>query len=87
VREGAFYGWPWFYIGGNQDPRHAGEESALRNRVSVPDVLLQPHSASMELTFYDGGQFPAEYRGDIFAATELISSSNRISARANFFTL
>jgi hypothetical protein len=68
VREGAFYGWPWFYIGGNQDPRHAAEEAALRNRVSVPDVLLQPHSASMEMTFYDGGQFPAEYRGDIFAA-------------------
>ena len=38
VRERAFYGWPWFYIGGNQDPRHAGEQDALRNRVSVPDV-------------------------------------------------
>src|SRR6516225_8871518 len=68
VREGAFYGWPWFYIGGNQDPRHVGEEAALRNRVSVPDVLLQPHSASMEMAFYDRDQFPAEYRGDIFAA-------------------
>jgi len=68
VREGAFYGWPWFYIGGNEDPRRAGEEPTLRQRVSVPDVLLQPHSASMELTFYNSGQFPAEYRGDIFAA-------------------
>jgi glucose/arabinose dehydrogenase len=68
VREGAFYGWPWFYIGGNEDPRRAGEQPALRSRVTVPDVLLQPHSASMELTFYNSGQFPAEYRGDIFAA-------------------
>jgi glucose/arabinose dehydrogenase len=68
VREGAFYGWPWFYIGGNEDPRRAGEQPTLRNGVSVPDVLLQPHSASMEMTFYDGAQFPAEYRGDIFAA-------------------
>jgi glucose/arabinose dehydrogenase len=68
VREGAFYGWPWFYIGANEDPRHAGEQPALRNRVTVPDVLVQPHSASMEMTFYDGAQFPAEYRGDIFAA-------------------
>jgi glucose/arabinose dehydrogenase len=68
VREGAFYGWPWFYIGGNEDPRRAGEQPALRSRVSVPDVLLQPHSASMEMTFYDGGQFPAENRGDVFAA-------------------
>ena len=68
VREGAFYGWPWFYIGGHEDPRRAGEQPALRSRVSVPDVLLQPHSASMEMTFYDGGQFPAENRGDVFAA-------------------
>jgi hypothetical protein len=28
---------------------------------------LQPHNASPEMTFYDGGQFPAEYRGDVFA--------------------
>jgi hypothetical protein len=68
VREGAFYGWPWFYIGGNEDPRRAGEQPGLRSRVSVPDVLLQPHSASMEMTFYNGGQFPAENRGDVFAA-------------------
>jgi glucose/arabinose dehydrogenase len=68
VQEGAFYGWPWFYIGGNEDPRRAGEQPALRNRVSVPDVLLQPHSAPMQMTFYNSGQFPAEYRGDIFVA-------------------
>ena len=36
--------------------------------VIVPDVLLQPHNASLGLTFYDGTQFPAEYRGDLFAA-------------------
>ena len=68
VRAGAFYGWPWFYIGGNEDPRRAGEQPTLRSRVSVPDVLLQPHSASMEMTFYNSDQFPAEYRGDVFAA-------------------
>ena len=68
MRQGAFYGWPWFYIGANEDPRHAGEQPALRSRVTVPDVLVQPHSASMQMTFYDGAQFPAEYRGDIFAA-------------------
>jgi glucose/arabinose dehydrogenase len=68
VRDGAFYGWPWFYIGANEDPRHAGEQPALRSRVLVPDVLVQPHSAPMEMTFYNTAQFPAEYRGDIFAA-------------------
>jgi glucose/arabinose dehydrogenase len=68
MREGAFYGWPWFYIGANEDPRHPGEQPALRSRVAVPDVLLQAHSASMEMTFYNGAQFPAQYRGDILVA-------------------
>jgi len=40
----------------------------LKDKVIVPDVLIQPHSASLQLTFYDGEQFPAQYRGDIFAA-------------------
>jgi glucose/arabinose dehydrogenase len=68
VREGAFYGWPWFYLGDHQDPRHAGERSDLKGKITVPDVLLQAHSASLELTFYNGNAFPAEYRGDGFAA-------------------
>ena len=68
VREGAFYGWPWFYIGNHEDPHHAGERPDLKDEVTVPDVLIQPHSASLGLTFYDGNAFPAEYRGDGFAA-------------------
>lgn len=68
VQEGGFYGWPWYYMGSNQDPRHAGKHPELKGKVLVPDVLLQPHNASLELTFYDGSQFPSEYSGDIFAA-------------------
>ncbi len=68
VREGAFYGWPWFYIGPNEDPRHKGERPDLRDKITVPDVLIQPHSASLGVTFYEGTQFPEEYWGDGFAA-------------------
>ena len=68
VREGGFYGWPWFYLGGHQDPRHVGKRPELKAKVTVPDVLLQAHSASLDLTFYEGNQFPAEYRDDFFAA-------------------
>ena len=68
VREGGFYGWPWYYIGAHQDPRHAGKHPELAAKVIVPDVLLQPHDASLEMLFYEGVQFPAAYRGDIFAA-------------------
>jgi len=68
VREGAFYGWPWYYIGANQDSRHPNARPDLKDRITVPDVLLQAHSASLGMTFYDGAQFPASYRGNIFAA-------------------
>jgi glucose/arabinose dehydrogenase len=68
VKEGAFYGWPWYYIGSNEDPRHTGERPDLKAKVAVPDVLIQPHSASLGLTFYEGSSFPAEYVGDGFAA-------------------
>jgi glucose/arabinose dehydrogenase len=68
VKDGGFYGWPWYYIGGNQDPRHAGKHPELKDKVIVPDVLIQPHNASLQMMFYEGKQFPAEYRGDIFAA-------------------
>ncbi len=67
VREGGFYGWPWWYIGGHQDPRHAGKHPELQSRVIVPDVLLQPHDASLQIAFYRGGKFPQEYASDMFA--------------------
>jgi glucose/arabinose dehydrogenase len=68
VQPGGFYGWPWFYMGKHQDPRHKGKHPELADKVLTPDVLVQSHSASLNLVFYDGEQFPAEYRGDIFAA-------------------
>ena len=68
VERGGFYGWPWFYIGGNYDPKHEGKHPELKSKVIVPDVLVQPHSASLGMAFYDGKQFPKEYSGDAFAA-------------------
>ena len=72
VKEGGFYGWPWYYLGNHEDPRHAGERPDLAGQAIVPDVLLQAHSASLEMVFYTAtngaAAFPAEYRGDIFAA-------------------
>ncbi len=68
VQEGGFYGWPWWYIGAHQDPRHEGKHPELKDKAIVPDVLLQPHNASLEFTFYEADKFPAEYKGDIFAS-------------------
>ncbi len=68
VHPGGFYGWPWFYIGNHPDPHHKGKHPELADKVIVPDVLVQAHSASLNLCFYTGDQFPSEYKGDIFAA-------------------
>jgi glucose/arabinose dehydrogenase len=66
VREGAFYGWPWYYIGGHPEPRLSGARPDLAGHVTVPDVLIQPHSAPLGIAFYAGAQFPPDYRGDAF---------------------
>jgi hypothetical protein len=72
VHEGAFYGWPWYYLGSHEDPRHAGERPDLAGKVTLPDVLFQAHSASLTLAFYDAASgvaaFPREYLGDAFVA-------------------
>ena len=72
VREDGFYGWPWFYYGGPsgglQDPRHPGKHPELQSKVITPDILVNPHFASLEMMFYEGSQFPAEFKGDGFAA-------------------
>jgi glucose/arabinose dehydrogenase len=68
VEDGGFYGWPWWYIGAHQDPRQQGKHPELKEKTIVPDVLLQPHNASLEFTFYQGDKFPNEYDGDIFAS-------------------
>jgi glucose/arabinose dehydrogenase len=92
VKEGGFYGWPWYYMGGHKDPRlpepcangtgpnpqapALTDDRAkdckrvdLASKVITPDVLVQPHMASLEMTFYpSGGGFPKGYDGDGFAA-------------------
>ena len=68
VREGGFYGWPWYYLGAHEDPRRKDERPDLKDKVVTPDVLLQAHSASLQMTFYDGQSFPADYRGHAFSA-------------------
>lgn len=94
VPEGSFFGWPWYYMGGHEDPRlpkpcangtgpnpqlskPLTEEEArdckrvdLSSKVRTPDVLVQPHMASLEMAFYPDHklQFPASYDGGAFAA-------------------
>jgi glucose/arabinose dehydrogenase len=76
IREGAFYGWPYAYLGPNEEPRNQGQRPDLVAKTVAPDVLLSPaHVAAMDVRFYTGKQFPARYRKGAFIA--LRGSSNR----------
>lgn len=81
VQENKYYGWPWYYMGNHEDPRHAGVRPDLAGKATVPDVLLQAHSAALGIAFYTATSgssvFPADYRGDLFVA--LHGSWNRES--------
>ena len=96
VKEGGFYGWPWYYMGEHRDPRldlpcadgtgpnaQAAPLSStaaatcqkvdISSKVITPDVLVQPHMASLEMAFYPehpsaSTAFPSTFNGDIFAA-------------------
>lgn len=70
VKRGSFFGWPWYYLGANEDPRLKGDRPDLKDKVSMPDVLYQAHSAALSLSFYAANSgksaFPKEYVGDAF---------------------
>jgi glucose/arabinose dehydrogenase len=68
VGEGNFYGWPWYYIGNHEDPRHKGDRPDLAEKVTVPDVLIQAHSAPLGIVFNASDGLGADYKGDAFVA-------------------
>jgi len=67
VQEGAFYGWPWYYLGNREDPRLAGERPDLAGKMTNPDVPFTSHSAAMSIKFYSATEgrslLPAKYHG------------------------
>lgn len=68
VKAGAFYGWPFSYIGKNVDPRRGEEHRELVARAIAPSLLLESHGAPITLAFYMGKMFPERYRGGAFVA-------------------
>lgn len=68
VVEGAFYGWPYAYLGRNKDPEFGDIRPDLVEKTRTPDVLFAAHSGVLGLVFYDGEQFPESYSGDAFVA-------------------
>jgi len=68
VQQGGFYGWPYAYIGNHPQPGFA-ELAPDKVKASItPDLLFQAHSSLLDILFYEGDQFPAEYKGQAFVA-------------------
>ena len=68
LQQGGFYGWPYAYIGSNPQPGFAHLRPDKMQASIKPDLLFEAHSSAMDIVFYQGDQFPAEYRGDAFVA-------------------
>src|SRR5215471_15814841 len=68
VQQGGFYGWPYAYIGKHPQPGFANLAPEKVNATIAPDLLFEAHSSVLDLVFYDGDQFPTEYRGHAFVA-------------------
>src|SRR5450755_459986 len=69
-KEGGDAGWPYCY--GDRVPDTKFAESAADpsrcKSVLEPKVQMQAHSAPLGLAFYEGSNFPAEYRNSLFVA-------------------
>ena len=68
VQQGGFYGWPYTYIGKHPQPGFASLAPDKVETSITPDLLFRAHSSLLDLVFYEGDQFPAEYKGGLFVA-------------------
>lgn len=67
VKDGGFYGWPWYYLAKHPDPRWTeNPRDDLADKVNTPDVMFQAHSAPLNIAFYNSDAFGTEYHGDAF---------------------
>ena len=85
VKEGGFYGWPWYYTGGHPDPRFPGKHPELKDKAIVPDVLMEPHNASLNITFYEGEAVPETIPGSIFSAPSTDRGTARCAPATKWF--
>jgi len=75
VKQGGFYGWPWYYLGKYEDPRQpsrVGTSGPGRAGDGPERLVAIPLGALCRCAFYtaaDGvAAFPAGYRGDAFVS-------------------
>ena len=83
IQNGLHYGWPFCYGKRVADESYALDPPGSTKpefcaRTVAPTLTFDAHAAPMQIAFYEGTSFPAEYRGDAFLA--LRGSWNRSPA-------
>ena len=75
IEDGAHYGWPYCWgeqrpdwLSSAEPPDGTPKERFCAERTRGIALGLEAHSAGIDLVFYDGEQFPDEYRGEAFIA-------------------
>ncbi|WP_426232192.1 YbhB/YbcL family Raf kinase inhibitor-like protein [Pararhizobium sp. DWP3-4] len=72
IGKGKKYGWPYVYGMSGLNPRMDPPEGITledwAKQSTEPVLGYTAHSAPMQMAFYDGNAFPADYRGDAFVA-------------------
>lgn len=72
LKMGKRYGWPFIYENGKMIshplPPPAYTREDWRKMSQNPLLMHTAHSAGIQMVFYTGNQFPAEYRNDAFIA-------------------
>lgn len=74
IDKGANLGWPYTYYDSSLkarvlSPEYGGDgETPAQGNYDVPVTTFAGHQSPLDLTFYDGRQFPKQYRGGAFVA-------------------
>jgi glucose/arabinose dehydrogenase len=72
LEHGKQYGWPYIFgangVNPQDDPPGEISREDWARLSTAPALGYTPHAAPMQMQFYTGMQFPAEYRGDAFVA-------------------
>jgi glucose/arabinose dehydrogenase len=67
-KDGGDAGWPYCYGDRVPDPEFTRPGDNRCQNMMAPKVQMQAHSAPLGLAFYEGTQFPPEYRNSIYIA-------------------